>query len=102
MIPIISILNQTLKCNGKWSAKRFTALFSFVFACVLPLYALYKGDLSTEICMLSGEFLTASLVSLGISTWDKQNKVQNNFQNISNAQPTSSCAGCACCPNGSM
>lgn len=57
--------------RGKVSAKRVFATLSFMMACTLPLYSLYKGAISSEIIMLAGEFLMATLGLLGISSWQK-------------------------------
>lgn len=67
----MKLINDTMKSNGKWSAKRVTAFCSFSMACALPLYSLYKGTLNHEILVLAGEFLTAALVCLGVSSWQK-------------------------------
>lgn len=78
----MKLINDTLKTNGKWSAKRVTALASFIMACSLPLYALYRNEVSSEIIMLAGEFLTSSLVCLGISSWQKTKIVESQKEEL--------------------
>jgi hypothetical protein len=78
----MKIFRDTLMNDkGKYSAKRITALASFIMACALPMYSLYKGNISTEIIMLAGEFLTSALVCLGISSWQKT-KLANNAEEV--------------------
>lgn len=57
--------------RGKYSAKRVTAFASFTVASALPIWSFYKGGLTMEVVFLSGEFLSACMVLLGISSWQK-------------------------------
>lgn len=67
----MKLFDDTLKTHDKYSAKRITAFASFCVSCILPIWSFYKGGLTSEVVMLSGEFLAACLVCLGISSWQK-------------------------------
>jgi hypothetical protein len=100
MTLLTAILTQTLKSNGKWSAKRFTAFVAFDFSILFPVYALYKNGLTTEVVMLAGEFLVASMTLLGISTWQKIKQHLNPYSTLNtNVSPSNVCTDYPNCPN---
>ena len=69
----MKILKDTLQeSNGKWSAKRLTALASFVYALTYELLAMFC-ELPSKEYVFSGLLLLVASV-LGLTVWANKTK----------------------------